>query len=212
MSPRNRRAAAAALAGALAVGGPIATADAASPRAIAADSGSGNPPENATDPAPAVAPTDPAPGPVAPGTSGSTLPAQPIPPVPPVPANAQCGQVILTATLPTVVTCGPITVTFNTVTTTTTITTVAAPITVANGSITNATSTQSAVTAPVSSRSCTVNATTTPPKRRTTVKRRKPTAKRRSLAKRKPVKLVATLPKGARAVRFCLYFAPRPGA
>jgi len=205
MSPRHRRAAVAALAGALAVGGPIAAAHAASPQATTAQRSSGHDdPDNGTDPVPGVPPTGGPAAPVAPGASGSTPPGQPVP-VPPVPGNAQCGQVILTDTLPTVVTCGPITVTFNTVTTTTTITTVAAPITVANGPITTTTNTASNVTAPLSSRSCNVNATTTRQWSKKSVTRHKP------LTKRKPLKLVATLPKGARAMRFCLYFAPRPG-
>jgi hypothetical protein len=210
MSPRNRRAAVAALAGALAVGGPIAAAHAASPQATSAQRGSAqDDPDNGTDPAPGIPPVDAPADPVAPGGSGSTPPSPPVPvpPVPPVPGNAQCGQVILTATLPTVVTCGPITVTFNTVTTTTTITTVAAPITVANGPITTTTNTASTVTAPTSSRNCTVNAPTTRQWSKTTATRHKPITQR----KRKPARLVATLPKGARAVRFCLFFAPRPG-
>ena len=206
MSPRKRRAAVAALAGALAVGGPIAAAHAATPRAVATQDDQGPAdPGNGTAPAPSVPPTDAPADPVATGGSGSTPPDAPIPTAP-VPGNAQCGQVILTATLPTVVTCGPITVTFNTVTTTTTITTITAPITAANGSITTTTNAPSTtITAPVSSRSCAVN-TTTRPRRRTTVKRGKPAAKH------KPVMLVSKLRKGAHAVRFCLYFAPRPGA
>jgi hypothetical protein len=59
------------------------------------------------------------------------------------------------------------------------------------------------VTSPVSSRRCGID---TRAPRRTTLRPRKRTAWHKP-----PLRLVAKLPRGTRGVRFCLYFAPRPG-
>jgi hypothetical protein len=160
MSLRNHRAAATALIGMIAAGVPATTAAASSgPNVI---DNTGAPKQGTRD-----NPIDPAPGigsvgqPPATGGGGSTpqntatTPATtPWPPAttltPPVTGDltsgAQCGEVTFTNTLPTVITCGPVTITFNTITTTTTTTTVAAPITVANGSIATGVTAPPAVT------------------------------------------------------------------
>ncbi|MCW3064430.1 MAG: hypothetical protein JWN32_1602 [Solirubrobacterales bacterium] len=172
MSPRNRRAAATALVGMLAAGAPLGATTAAA-------SSSDNPidPQNTA--------TTPATTPMPPATDDLA-------------GGAQCGQVIFTNTLPTVITCGPVTITFNTITTTTTITTVAAPITAANGSITTGVATPPAVT----SRRC-------PPTR---VKRLGTTRAKRGAAigARKSTTLVLETPRGTRTLRFRLLVMRHP--
>jgi hypothetical protein len=113
MSLRNHRAAATALIGLLAGGVPVSVASAATSNR-----------DNPVDPAP--------------GYDAATTPATTL--TPPATGNlsteAQCGQVTFTNTLPTMITCGPVTMTFNTLTVTTTTTTLSAPITAANGPVT----------------------------------------------------------------------------
>lgn len=137
MSPHSRRAAAAALIGVLAGGVPVSAATAASsPGAGGAAPGGATagtevvptPQPSLTPPAGTGAPAAlpqivPAPGTAAPASTGA----------PSASGGAQCGQVFLTNTLPTVITCGPVTIAFNTVTTTTTITTLRAPATTPAG-------------------------------------------------------------------------------
>jgi hypothetical protein len=150
MSPSNRRAAAAAAIGVLVGGAPVGAASAApnhGPSAVRAPGGSDQgDPDNGTDliPASRHSVDPPAPGAAVPAASTPTdQPADGTasPPSSGDPSGtAECGQVAFTNTLPTVITCGPMTIniTFNTVTTTTTVTTVSAPITAANGPITTA--------------------------------------------------------------------------
>jgi hypothetical protein len=120
---------------ALASGACVGTANAADSVGAAKDPPR---PAPASDPAPAA---DPAPAPPASPGPGDGQP----------PGDQQCGPVVLSSTLPTVLTCGPITinVTFNTVTTTTTTTIVSAPITAANGPITTNTSNDTSNQTPV---------------------------------------------------------------
>src|SRR4051812_20252346 len=128
MSPRNSRAAAAALIGVLAGGAHVGAAGAAAPNpgasAVRASGGADQgDPENATDlvPGPQSSgdPSDPGAG----GTDGSTPQdgssgdtASP-PSSDDQSTTAQCGQIAITDALPTVITCGPLTIsiTFNTV-------------------------------------------------------------------------------------------------
>jgi hypothetical protein len=142
MSRRNGRAAAAVLIGLLASGMPLDAASAApTHRASAAPTTTG-----ASDAGPGLAPdpiaATPAPG-TPPATGSAPAPGTATPP-PPTGENGgagQCGLLNLpttTPSVPTVITCGPVTISFNMTTTTTTVTTVAAPIAAGNGSITTA--------------------------------------------------------------------------
>jgi hypothetical protein len=146
MSLRNRRTAAATAIGLLAGGVPVGTASAASgygPSAVPAFTTPAQfDPPNATD----VLPTgQPSVDPQNDQADGTPSP----PPAGDQSWGAECAQAALATTVPTVITCGPVTIsfTFNTITTTTTITTVSAPITAANGPVT--TSTTNPVPSPV---------------------------------------------------------------
>jgi hypothetical protein len=186
---------AAALIGAVAVSVPLGAQGASA--ASGPDAGD---PNNGTDPAAAIPqPVDP-PDLGADGGNGSTpTDGTGSAPTGSSNADAQCGEVTFTSTLPTVITCGPVTITFNTVTTTTTVTTVSAPITAANGPINTATTNNTATptSAPATPRKCSMQVTSKRPKRRKT----------RSARKR--ATFVVKSKKGQRTVRFRLLFAPR---
>jgi hypothetical protein len=209
MSPRNHRAAAAAVIGLLAGGVSLSATTAT------ASNGSRD------------TPVDPAPGNVGqpPGATGgggttpqnttttptttSTTPTTTTPTTTPTPpatgdltSGAQCGQVIFTNTLPTVITCGPVTITFNTVTTTTTLTSVTAPITAANGPISTAVTTPAAV-APVTTRQCA-------PATRIKHLKTSRTKHRSALGKRKSTTLVLKPTKGSRTVKFRVIYMAHP--
>ena len=225
MSPRNRRAVAMALAGALAVV-PLGAQSASG----ASDPGTGTSPAAAVPPV--VGPPDPAAGAGTGVTPPDGTPTTPAGPGGSTQAgdNAQCGQLSFTSTFPTVITCGPVTITFNTYTTTTTVTTVTAPITAANGAITTDTTnnagTTSTTNAPAttttnSTPTTTTNAATTTHSNAagrqscgkpvtTTRRTTKPKPKRRSnAATPKRIRVVIRRKAGQRSVKFLLVFTPR---
>jgi hypothetical protein len=221
MSPRSGWAAA--FIAVLAVGGPVGAASAASnqnggpddptdlvpaaqqsndPAEPGAGDADGSTPQDGTPATPTSEdPAEPGAGDADGSTPQDGTPATPTSWDPA--ANAQCGQVIFTNTLPTVVTCGPVTITFNTVTSTTTVTTVSAPITAANGPITTTNTSANTNQSSTATKQCrparTRKAKSTRPKRTTPTVRRKRST------------FVVNASKGRRTVRFRLLIARRPG-
>jgi serine/threonine-protein kinase len=217
MQPRTRRATAA-LVGALAVGVPVGPADATPhlgpvPARAAPGQGSGDPGTVSNPPPGPRQPADPDPGQTGADGRDDATPVDASTPAAPV-ADAKCGQVALTGTLPTMIVCGPVTITFNTITTTATTTTVAAPITAANGAISTSTNPVTTTTSPVPN----TTSKLAPSSSTTSQTCSKKTASRRSKAKKKPSAKgkhrarVVKRAKGARTVKVRVVVTPRAGS